>query len=106
MDIKTQFEKAIVRYPTSFGVWAALFCQISNGTREIAIIGKSSQDLLEIILSEYLPDKVLQVSSVENNDFPLLKGKELGEETLIYYCNNYSCMQPVKSVKELKMLLK
>ncbi len=101
-----QFEKAIVRYPTSFGVWSALYYQISNGTREIAIIGKSSQDLLTMVLSEYLPDRVLQASIVENNDFPLLKGKELAEETLIYYCNQYSCMQPVKSVKELKMLLK
>lgn len=101
-----QFENAIVRYPTSFGVWSALFYQMINGTNEIAITGKAPQDLLAVVNSEYLPDRVLQVSSTASDDFPLLKGKQFGEEAMIYYCNNYSCLSPVKSLKALKMLLK
>ncbi|MDB5247363.1 MAG: thioredoxin protein [Segetibacter sp.] len=101
-----QLEKSIIRYPTSFGNWASLFQQVVNGTLEIAITGGSSSTILPEVLKEYIPNKVLQAAEVETEDFPLLQGKDFGNEPRIYVCKDYSCQKPVKNLQELKSMLK
>jgi uncharacterized protein len=52
-------------------------------------------------LQMYLPGKILQCGSGRNSDFPLLKGKNPVNETLIYLCRQYSCQTPVISIDGL-----
>ncbi|MEX6690449.1 thioredoxin domain-containing protein [Danxiaibacter flavus] len=91
---------AIVRYPTSFGVWAFLLQQIARGWNEIAIAGKAANDYLKQVNHIYLPGKVSMVTDKENNEYALLENKTSeNDETLLYWCSNYSCSAPEASLE-------
>jgi uncharacterized protein YyaL (SSP411 family) len=97
---------AIVRYPTSFGVWACLFQELVTGTNEIAIIGSNAQVALLQVLKEFIPHKIVMCSTTDNMDFPLLKGRQLANELTLFLCRNYSCQRPVNTVEELMALIR
>jgi len=92
---------AIVRYPTSFGVWATLLMEITAGINEIAVIANKPQTILSQILKEYIPHKIIMSSKCASNEFPLLSGKENSGETTLYLCRNYSCKKPVSTIEAL-----
>lgn len=94
----------ISRHPGSFGVWAGLFLEIVNGTEEIAIIGNRQRSMLEQVLEQYIPHKIIMCSEQESSQFPLLSDKKKGDPALIYLCRNYTCQKPVSSVDELLTL--
>jgi uncharacterized protein YyaL (SSP411 family) len=71
------------------------------GLQEIAIVGQLSGQLAKKVLYAYLPNKVLQQCVVANEEFPLLAGKNTGDKTLIFVCENYACKKPVEKVEEL-----
>jgi len=94
--------KAIVRYPSSFAIWAVLLEQLEHGWKEIAIIGDDAGKFLADINKVYLPGKIVLISDKENRHFELLKDKTVKDgATLIYLCRNYSCKAPVNSVEIL-----
>ena len=92
---------AIVRYPTSFGVWACILLEISIGVNEIVIISEESQHILNQVLKEYIPHKVIMSGIDGSNSFPLLSGKERTKETALYLCRDYTCEKPVSSISAL-----
>jgi hypothetical protein len=94
-----------IKYPTSFGVWAALLQILAVGLQEIAIVGKNYANVTNAVLGLYIPNKIVQSSENENPSMPLLAGKVAQEETAIYICKNYRCSQPVYSIEALKALL-
>jgi len=94
-----------IKYPTSFGVWAALLQILAVGLQEIAIVGKNYANVTNAVLGLYIPNKIVQSSENENPSMPLLAGKVAQEETAIYVCKNYRCSQPVYSIEALKALL-
>ena len=92
---------AIVRYPTSFGIWACLLQEISIGTNEIALIANEPHKILLQVLKLYIPHKIVMSASDQSNSFPLLSGKENTGENTLYLCRNYSCEKPVNTVEAL-----
>lgn len=95
---------AIIKYPTSFGVWAGLPQEITDGTAEIAITGKSPAEVHRDVLKMYLPHKAVMVAS-EVSIYPLLSGKPVTEKTNIWLCKNYSCQTPVYAAEQLITLI-
>jgi uncharacterized protein YyaL (SSP411 family) len=94
-----------VKYPTSFGVWLALYYEMSMGTVEIAIVGKDAKKYLEKILSVYISHKLAQASDNPLPRYPLLADKAETSEILIYLCKNYACRQPVSTIQGFLSLL-
>lgn len=97
---------AIVRYPTSFGVWACLLLELTVGTNEIAIISGEPHPLLKQALKEYIPHKIIMSGTAGSNSFPLLYGREKTDQAAIFLCRNYACENPVSSVDALTALIK
>lgn len=98
---------AIVRYPTSFGIWALQLQTFVMGINEIAIVGVEFNTLLKKLNKLYIPAKLIQSSAKEALGFPLLEGKFTDSvETFIYLCRNYACARPVTSAEDLVLLLK
>lgn len=97
--------KAIVGYPTSFGVWASLLQEMVAGTMEIAIVGEDHERLRRELSAIYLPHKVLMTAGHKTDSYPLLKNREVADKTLIYLCENYSCKQPVESIMRFISLI-
>lgn len=99
-------ESAIIRYPSSFGVWAMFIQSAVYGLNEIAIIGKAADEMRDAVSKLYIPNKIMMSSGQGSDEYPLLKGKRAGkEEALIYLCRNYSCKKPVSGVESLLFLL-
>ena len=97
---------AIVRYPTSFGAWACILLEISNGVNEIVIMSEESQHILTQVLKEYVPHKIIMAATHGSNSFPLLSGKEKNKEVALYLCRDYTCENPVSSINELIDLIR
>ncbi|MFX8649023.1 hypothetical protein ABTM34_20380, partial [Acinetobacter baumannii] len=64
---------AIIRYPTSFGVWASVVQSMTAGLKEVAIVGKDSSIYLTPFLAAFLPNKILQSENNKNDQFSLLR---------------------------------
>jgi uncharacterized protein YyaL (SSP411 family) len=104
--ITTSLGTAIVRYPTSFGVWASILLKNTFGINEVVIVGKGFYGLRNQLLKEYLPGKILQSALNENSNFPMLSGKNAGNETLIFLCRQYTCKTPVFNIEALVKQIK
>ena len=94
-----------IRYPTSFGIWLNLIQEWVRGTWEIAVVGNESQKLGLEVLREYIPQKVIQFSPIENQQYPLLRGKKATETTTFFLCRNYSCKKPVYKPLDIIQLI-
>ncbi len=90
--------KAIIRYPGSFGSWAAGWLARVTGCAEIVVVGPAADDLRKEILANFIPNRIFQSATHENEAYPLLRNKPSAPKTLIFVCQNYSCGQPVASV--------
>jgi uncharacterized protein len=95
----------IIRYPTSFGVWANLLLEVMAGTEEIVVLGRDVFKLATDVLAEYIPHKVFVFSAISNKKLPLLSEKLAKDVPLIYVCRSYVCLKPVSSTKELLKLI-
>jgi len=93
--------QVVSRYSSSFGCWNCLLLEMTTGTVEIAITGRNFTGLHKELLSEFIPNKIVMASSVENEQFALLAGKAALEFPQIYICKNFSCLNPVTSVAEI-----
>jgi uncharacterized protein len=94
---------AIIRHPSSFGVWASLLQQQVYGTYEIVVIGHQKLQWRKEILQQYIPNKILQSADGADEQYPLLAGK--GNEDSIYLCKDYACKRPVQSTAALLELM-
>jgi len=104
-NLTQSLSDAIVKYPSSFAIWAMALLKQFTGINEIVITGKEPSIIIRELLSLYIPNKVFQSSHVEA-EFPLLKHKLFGASPQIYLCKDYECQAPVGKIDELKMLLK
>lgn len=95
----------IGKYPLSFGGWANHLLGMINSCKEIIITGRKINEILYEILHIFIPFRILQSSSVPNEAFPLLKGKQFSEPFLIYICENYVCNPPLTSLSSTHNLL-
>ena len=104
-DLTIQLSTAIVRYPTSFAIWASVVLKQTYGINEIVITGKDHAAFRDTLLQQYMPDKILQTAALGDDKFPLLAGKTFHAEPMIYACKNYTCKAPVRSLKALFLQL-
>ena len=88
----------ITRYPVSFGGWANQLLLNINGIKEIVVTGEKINEILFEILHIFIPARVFQSSSVPDDRFPLLQGKQYLDPFYIYVCENYVCNPPIMSL--------
>ncbi|GAB2836063.1 thioredoxin domain-containing protein [Ferruginibacter profundus] len=104
--ITTSLGSAIVKYPTSFGIWASLLLKNTLGINELVIAGKNFNRLRDEVLQLYLPGKIVQAAADENKRYPMLTGKTPGTETFFYLCRQYNCKTPVNTMEALMKQIK
>ena len=91
----------VIKYPSSFGIWASLLLQNFVGLNEIAVVGPDSEELAKKITINYMPYRIIMASGKENETYPLLKGKPDSLKPLIYYCKRYKCLNPFETINDL-----
>jgi len=98
MQMLSSLADVIKKYPTSFGVWASLLQACAEDVPEIVLTGKKINELRNQILAIFIPHRIFQSAEITDPSFPLLEGKPIAEQPLIFLCKNYSCKQPADSL--------
>ena len=100
-------EEMIERYPSSFSKWAGSALALVFPPYEIAVVGSDSFLKSKAINALFLPNKIHLSSVEEDNNFPILTGRNGTKEgkSLIYVCQNYSCKMPVQTIEEMREIL-
>ena len=83
-----------ISHPLSNGVWSKLIIEQFHGTNEIVILGKSANSAGFQFLRKFLPNKVFMTSELNNENYPLMRGKYSNESISYYLCKDYSCRKP------------
>ena len=86
-------------YPSGYSNWSQLMLNLTGNHFEVAIVGENAISLLKELQKNYLPHVIFCAGTAEN-DLPLLKGRYVSGKTLIYICQNNSCLLPVETVVE------
>ncbi len=86
--------------------WIQLYINMVQPAYEIAIVGENAEALRAEISAHYLGNSIL-LGDTKESQLPLLKGKYLEGETMIYVCQNKTCKLPVTEVsKALKLMVR
>ena len=80
-----------------YGNWAVLMSWLSGETYDVSIVGKDCEKIRKQINEHYLPNVFLS-GGINEGDNPLLKGKLVEGETIIYVCQDKACKLPVRKV--------
>ncbi len=98
--------KQAEKYPTSFGNWLSCILAAIYPAKEVAVVGKAYLGISKTILEHFIPFLSIMASGDKQQEYPLLKDREAGEETDIYVCEQFSCHRPVKLIEKALSLLK
>ncbi len=96
---------SIEKYPSSFGKWGVGLMNEVYQLNEVAVVGKNAISIAKKINLEFIPNKLIMATTENNDNFPLLEGKKVEIDTLIYICRNYTCQKPVKTIEEFRQLV-
>jgi uncharacterized protein YyaL (SSP411 family) len=105
MRMISSLAEVIKKYPTSFGVWASLLQGCAEDVPEIVITGKKINELRNQFLAIFIPHRIFQSTEITNPTFPLLDGKPIAEQPLIFLCKNYSCHSPSDNLEAFIRLM-
>jgi len=100
MAMMGALERAIVKYPGSFGVWAAQTQLKPRGWVNLAITGKNWQTQVAQVRQAYIPNKIIQWGETKSPILPLLVGRESNEDAAFYICKDYSCKSPIFNIAD------
>ena len=89
----------MMTYPEGYSNWAMLLLYYANPFYEISIVGKAVDEKRKSFNEHYLPNKIF-AGSVSESKLPLLMGKYVSGQTLIYICNNNTCNAPVYEISD------
>lgn len=84
------------QYGSGHSNWANLMMKFTKPFYQIAIVGKDTKQKTLDLNSFYHPNK-LYIGSNEESNMPLLKDKFVDGQTMIYVCQNKSCLLPTSS---------
>jgi uncharacterized protein len=86
-------------YPSGYSNWSQLMLNLTVNHFEVAIIGENAINILNKLQKHYLPQAIFCAGNDEN-DLPLLQNRYVAGKTLIYICQDKSCLLPVETVEE------
>ncbi len=98
-------KKAMEKYAASFSYWSEAALNRVFPLKEIAIIGKDAMKIAAEVQQLFIGGRVIMASNHENENYALLDGREVEEETMIYLCEEHICKMPVQTTTDLLMLM-
>ena len=93
--------EALVKWPNSFGNWANLLLEITEGTHEILVLGPESEARGNSLLQKFLPNRVFMSAVEADPVYPFMQGRSGSGENLYFLCRDYACHLPFFTESEL-----
>jgi uncharacterized protein len=94
----------IVNYGSGYSNWAMLLLHLTQPFYEVAIVGKSVDEIRRALHKHYFSNRIFAGSSIESG-LPLLKSRYVNGQTMIYVCTNKTCNEPVTEVEDARKQL-
>jgi uncharacterized protein YyaL (SSP411 family) len=101
----SSLSEIIKKYPGSFGAWASLLQAYAEDVPEIVMTGIKINELRNQFLAIFISHRIFQSAEITDPSFPLLDGKPIAEQPLIFLCKNYSCQHPADSLEAFIRLM-
>ncbi len=92
-------------YGSGYANYANLMLKLIHPYYEVVVVGKDAHEKCLQINKEYKPNKLF-VGSFKKSNIPLLEGKFIEGQTMIYVCENKVCQMPTTSIIKAQKLLK
>jgi len=89
----------MVDYPSGYSNWSQLMLNLTGIHFEVVLVGENAFSLLKELQKYYMPNVIYCAGTTENG-LPLLQNRYVPGKTLIYICQNNTCMLPVETVEE------
>ena len=98
-------QSQIPNYGSGYSNWAQLYLNRVYPFYEVAISGKSASDKVVEMNQYYNPNKMI-LGATQESKLPLMEGKFVKGETMIYVCENKACQLPTTEISEAIKQLK
>ena len=92
-------EPEIAQYASGFSNWLDLLANYQSGYFEVVIVGNNALNKSKELNNHYIPNKLI-AGSTRSGNAPLLEGRYVENETLIYVCVNNTCKLPVRETAD------
>ena len=92
-------------YGSGYANYANLMLKIIHPYYEVVVVGKDAHEKSLEINKEYMPNKLF-IGSFGKSKMPLLEGKFVEGQTMIYVCENKVCQMPTNKIIQAINLLK
>ncbi|XDD51103.1 thioredoxin domain-containing protein [Leptospira sp. WS92.C1] len=107
------FAKELSTHALSYSYLLSAYWFYKNHSREIVLIrkdGNTGRDLLSAIRKKFLPGAVVAIANEDELEearklSSLFEGRNAGNSSLVYVCENFVCKLPVGTVAELEAQL-
>lgn len=91
-------------YPYAYANWGRLMLLLTEGTREVAVVGEKCLEPISRLQKNYAPCTIWAFAQ-RATSVPILQNRYVKGKTLIYVCRNGSCHMPVETVEEAMNVL-
>ena len=92
-------------YGSGYANYANLMLKVVHPYYEVAVVGREAHKKCLEINKEFNPNKLF-IGSFEKSKIPLLEGKFVEGQTMIYVCENKVCQMPTNKIRKAIKLLK
>jgi uncharacterized protein YyaL (SSP411 family) len=97
--MRTHIAAVFQQYPGSFGLWCAAYQNQSQPFKEVLLSGNSAMEYYRALhTKKYQPAVMYITSNKKEEKIASLLGKYQEGETLIYICNEFNCLEPLRDV--------
>lgn len=106
VQMVSNMEKEFTSQPYFYSNWARMYGLMGQRHFEVAVVGDEAQSKKLDLAKPFIPNKIL-LGGTNEGSLELLEGKLSDGKTLIYVCEDKSCLLPVQDVPAaVKQLLK
>ena len=97
--MRTHIAAVFQQYPGSFGLWCAAYQNQAQPFKEVLLSGNNAMEYYRALhTKKYQPAVMYITSNKKEEKIASLLGKYQEGETLIYICNDFNCLEPLRDV--------
>jgi len=101
----TQMQNTIFKKRQDYANWLSVMMYKAYPYYEINVVGNESNSLKSKLNNEYLPN-IYYKEAITKDDSLSFEFKQVKEKTLIYICQNGSCLLPTENTEEAILKIK
>jgi len=99
--MRTHIAPVFKQYPGSFGRWCAEYQHQFQPFKEVILSGNNAMEYYRVLHArKYHPSVMYITSNKKEEKIASLLGKYQEGETLIYICNEFNCLEPLRDVNK------